>query len=297
MKLVDDLLSEKHQSYMWPFYQPVDQTALGLYDYFEIVKKPMDLSTIKNNLECCLYKSVDEFMPSTIDITGFLKLFQQDGNPAATKLSPVRKRKSLAVTQGNHWKKFCSLNLQDDEEFSKAKHLLSPTRRSPRKKVKGDLNTSLPSTSFAKPSTAIDKLKLSEAAGSKRRHSVGDAHIKKGKENSGRMSLSSANDSLNMSASLDDSISSQRQKESRSERHKRRLEEIVHGVLKQQGVDKDSSIYQACATKLFKVTKLFVMDLPTSQNLKEEMKNIAESQVQQVINLESRRQSIGAAKK
>ncbi|CAG2246155.1 unnamed protein product [Mytilus edulis] len=61
MKLVDDLLSEKHQSYIWPFYQPVDQTALGLYDYFEIVKKPMDLSTIKNNLECCLYKSVDEF--------------------------------------------------------------------------------------------------------------------------------------------------------------------------------------------------------------------------------------------
>lgn len=76
--------------------------------------------------------------------------------------------------------------------------------------------------SFAKPSTAIDKLKLSEAAGSKRRHSVGDAHIiKKGKENSGRQSLSSANDSLNMSANLDDSISSQRQKESRSERHKR----------------------------------------------------------------------------
>ncbi|XP_076071391.1 methionine adenosyltransferase 2 subunit beta-like isoform X2 [Mytilus galloprovincialis] len=61
MKLVDDLLSEKHQSYMWPFYQPVDPIALGLYDYFELVKKPMDLSTIKNNLECCLYKSVDEF--------------------------------------------------------------------------------------------------------------------------------------------------------------------------------------------------------------------------------------------
>lgn len=34
-------------------------------------------------------------MPSTIDITGFLKLFQQDGNPAATKLSPVRKRVNI----------------------------------------------------------------------------------------------------------------------------------------------------------------------------------------------------------
>ncbi|XP_052061310.1 mdm2-binding protein-like [Mytilus californianus] len=355
-----------------------------------------------------------EDMPSTIDITGFLKLFQQDGNPAATKLSPVRKRhpsrsfrlqnstdmqkaswpdchymphfdiyynigkktekletqnyklrekhvKAETLTSGpttvfklpkkksndsmigieqvpadllprkSPRKSFVSkvtpprkcakgalfsprksagrgllsprkplkksVLLSPRRGVSKAKHMLSPTRRSPRKNVKGDLNTSLPSTSFAKPSTAIDKLKLSEAERSKRRHSVGDAHIvKKGKENCGRKSLSSANDSLNMSASLDDSITSQKLKESRSERHKRRLQEIVHSVLKQQGVDKDSSIYQACATKLFKVTKLFVMDLPTSQNLKEEMKNIAEGQVQQVINLESRRQSIGAAK-
>jgi hypothetical protein len=31
-------------------------------------------------------------VPTTIDMAGFLKLFQQDGNPAASKLSPVRKR-------------------------------------------------------------------------------------------------------------------------------------------------------------------------------------------------------------
>ena len=33
-----------------PFRTPVDPDALGIPDYFLIVKKPMDLSTIKNNL-------------------------------------------------------------------------------------------------------------------------------------------------------------------------------------------------------------------------------------------------------
>ncbi|XP_063706761.1 CREB-binding protein isoform X2 [Culicoides brevitarsis] len=33
-----------------PFRQPVDPTTLGIPDYFDIVKKPMDMSTIKNKL-------------------------------------------------------------------------------------------------------------------------------------------------------------------------------------------------------------------------------------------------------
>jgi hypothetical protein len=35
------------QAYAWPFLQPVDPTALNLHDYYDIIKKPMDLSTIK----------------------------------------------------------------------------------------------------------------------------------------------------------------------------------------------------------------------------------------------------------
>ena len=35
------------QAYAWPFYQPVDATALGLHDYHTIIKKPMDLGTIR----------------------------------------------------------------------------------------------------------------------------------------------------------------------------------------------------------------------------------------------------------
>lgn len=33
-----------------PFRTPVDPAALGIPDYFDIVKKPMDLGTVKQNL-------------------------------------------------------------------------------------------------------------------------------------------------------------------------------------------------------------------------------------------------------
>ena len=35
------------QAYAWPFYKPVDAQALGLHDYYDIIKKPMDLGTIR----------------------------------------------------------------------------------------------------------------------------------------------------------------------------------------------------------------------------------------------------------
>lgn len=46
-RLVREMLSKKHVAYAWPFYKPVDAKALGLHDYHEIIKHPMDLSTIK----------------------------------------------------------------------------------------------------------------------------------------------------------------------------------------------------------------------------------------------------------
>ncbi|KAH1202980.1 Transcription factor GTE1 [Glycine max] len=35
----------------WPFMQPVDIEGLGLHDYYEVIDKPMDFSTIKNQME------------------------------------------------------------------------------------------------------------------------------------------------------------------------------------------------------------------------------------------------------
>lgn len=45
-----------------PFRQPVDPQALGIPDYFEIVKKPMDLSTIKRKLDTGQYSDPWEYV-------------------------------------------------------------------------------------------------------------------------------------------------------------------------------------------------------------------------------------------
>lgn len=42
-----EMLSKKHAAYAWPFYEPVDAEALQLHDYHDIIKYPMDLSTVK----------------------------------------------------------------------------------------------------------------------------------------------------------------------------------------------------------------------------------------------------------
>ncbi|KAI3986188.1 hypothetical protein MKX01_004332 [Papaver californicum] len=45
---VDELAQHK---WAWPFMQPVDVKGLELDDYYEVIDKPMDFSTIRNNME------------------------------------------------------------------------------------------------------------------------------------------------------------------------------------------------------------------------------------------------------
>ncbi|KAI8554711.1 hypothetical protein RHMOL_Rhmol05G0119500 [Rhododendron molle] len=45
----------------WIFKDPVDAVALGLHDYHEIVKKPMDLGTVRSNCAKNVYSSPEEF--------------------------------------------------------------------------------------------------------------------------------------------------------------------------------------------------------------------------------------------
>ncbi|XP_051904360.1 bromodomain-containing protein 4 isoform X2 [Hippocampus zosterae] len=61
LSLVREMLSKKHTMYAWPFYKPVDVAALGLHDYHDIIKHPMDLSTIKAKLENRQYRDPQEF--------------------------------------------------------------------------------------------------------------------------------------------------------------------------------------------------------------------------------------------
>ncbi|CAG5119777.1 unnamed protein product [Candidula unifasciata] len=59
--IVKELMTKKHQAYAWPFLKPVDAEGLGLHDYYDIIKKPMDLATVKKKMEDREYRSIGEF--------------------------------------------------------------------------------------------------------------------------------------------------------------------------------------------------------------------------------------------
>ncbi|XP_028273246.1 bromodomain-containing protein 3-like [Parambassis ranga] len=59
--ILKEMLSKKHAAYAWPFYEPVDAKALQLHDYHDIIKHPMDLSTVKKKMDAGEYQSPQEF--------------------------------------------------------------------------------------------------------------------------------------------------------------------------------------------------------------------------------------------
>ncbi|KAM8802412.1 bromodomain-containing protein 3 isoform 2-T2 [Rhynchonycteris naso] len=59
--ILKELLSKKHAAYAWPFYKPVDAEALELHDYHDIIKHPMDLSTVKKKMDSREYPDAQGF--------------------------------------------------------------------------------------------------------------------------------------------------------------------------------------------------------------------------------------------
>lgn len=60
-EIIKEMFNKKHSSYAWPFYKPVDTEQLDLHDYKQVIKKPMDLGTVKTKVETNKYRSAAEF--------------------------------------------------------------------------------------------------------------------------------------------------------------------------------------------------------------------------------------------
>ncbi|XP_061590408.1 bromodomain-containing protein 4-like isoform X3 [Cololabis saira] len=59
--ILKEMMSKKHLPNAWPFYQPVNAEGLGLQDYHDIIKYPMDLSTVKKKMDKEEYQDVQQF--------------------------------------------------------------------------------------------------------------------------------------------------------------------------------------------------------------------------------------------
>lgn len=59
--ILKELLHKKNFEVAYHFYYPVDAESLGLRDYHEIVKHPMDLDTIKKKMDAREYRKPEQF--------------------------------------------------------------------------------------------------------------------------------------------------------------------------------------------------------------------------------------------
>ncbi|KAM7498015.1 hypothetical protein LguiA_022429 [Lonicera macranthoides] len=95
--LLERLMKHKHG---WVFNSPVDANALGLHDYFTIIKHPMDLGTVKSRLSKNWYKSPREFAEDvrlTFDNAMTYNPKGQDVHVMAEQLSKIFEEKWTVI--------------------------------------------------------------------------------------------------------------------------------------------------------------------------------------------------------
>lgn len=56
-----ELMKKTNAHLNWPFMVPVDPVALNITDYFDVIKQPMDLGTIRKKIDTGAYSRVDQF--------------------------------------------------------------------------------------------------------------------------------------------------------------------------------------------------------------------------------------------
>mmetsp|Transcript_10188 Transcript_10188/g.33388 ORF Transcript_10188/g.33388 Transcript_10188/m.33388 type:complete len:1160 (-) Transcript_10188:777-4256(-) len=78
------------QENAWIFMQPVDPVELNLPDYFDIVKSPMDLGTIKKRLENSNYKAMSEFLADMRLTFGNAIAYNGDGSDVCRVAKDMR---------------------------------------------------------------------------------------------------------------------------------------------------------------------------------------------------------------
>lgn len=68
-KAADRIIKElwKHKD-AWIFYEPVDPIKFAIPDYFNIIREPMDLGTLKSNLKKGDYEKPEQFHADMLKI-------------------------------------------------------------------------------------------------------------------------------------------------------------------------------------------------------------------------------------
>ena len=102
----DSLATQLLERLMWckeggDFREPVDPVELGIPDYFDIIKTPMDFGTIQTRLRKEFYGSQEEFPPDMRLVFNNAKTYNPEGHDvwnAANTLSELFERQWAKIT-------------------------------------------------------------------------------------------------------------------------------------------------------------------------------------------------------
>jgi len=98
----------------FPFNQPVNPQELGIPDYFDVIKEPMDLGTVSEKLSYGEYESIDDFVADVRLIWSNALLYNPPGNEVhemAQSLSNLFEKKiSILYEKDNNKTKKIKIN-------------------------------------------------------------------------------------------------------------------------------------------------------------------------------------------
>ncbi|EIW64876.1 Bromodomain-containing protein [Trametes versicolor FP-101664 SS1] len=109
-KLWKDLHQKQHYTIAHPFYEPVDPVKMGIPEYPKVVKKPMDLATMKKKLDAGEYSTAEKFREDFRLMVKNCMTFNPPGNPVHEA------GKALQVLFEEKWKNLPSPRPYEDSD-------------------------------------------------------------------------------------------------------------------------------------------------------------------------------------
>ena len=203
-----------------------------------------------------------------------------EGRKSSIKKTPTKRKTSSFKTPTKS-------SLSTGKKTPMKKDAFSPAARKILAKAKGVLTSPRKISAASRRASASGESQSNSA----RKSEPGDRlqlKSSKSRTSSSVKEHSKTTDASQVSSQATDTLKD-KEKESRSERNKAKLKEVCLLTLKERGVKRTDAIFSNCFNRLYTVSKSFVKDLKTSQNLREAMKKIVESNVDLIVSFEKGR--------
>jgi histone acetyltransferase len=99
--LLQLLSALQNSSSSWPFLQPVNGDEV--HDYYDVIKEPMDLSTIEAKLEKDQYDIVDDFVKDVLLMVRNCKRYNAESTPYAKAANKMEKEMWKKIREVPEW--------------------------------------------------------------------------------------------------------------------------------------------------------------------------------------------------